>query len=155
MDGKLYEMPVWPDVYEQCAHQLVENEVIALVVRIDDIQSERFSISGGMLMKGKQTQELKRHIDQLQEPKSRKKQMVTEQNEKIMIHLDCSYTTLATVLELRDIFQDNPGTAQVAICFEDNGQKKQLEVSSFRVNPIPVLLDRIANIGAVKTVDHI
>ncbi len=123
-----YELPVWPDLYEEKSHLLAENQLLYAVLQverrddnlrlssrwIDDLTKVDEAMIGAC---DQAFDRAKHHIARMQMIKTQKKPEKMEKEITHQFRVDVSKTHLSHILKVKELFRSNPGKQAVEITF--------------------------------------
>jgi DNA polymerase-3 subunit alpha len=160
--GELYEMPIWPELFEAKGKILDDNALLIAVIQIDK-KEEPLKIHCKWIEDiTKLDEKLPEEFEEAYQDakkfslKSEKREAKMEKEVKkgVKLHVDIDKISLAKVLELKRLVAESPGGQAVDIVFQSN-QKGIATVSvdaGRGVNLTPELEAKIKNLPYVTEI---
>ncbi|QVL57934.1 MAG: DNA polymerase III subunit alpha [Simkaniaceae bacterium] len=140
-----FELPVWPDMYEENSHLFVENQLLFSILQVekeeDSIRLRCRSLEDLSTITEENIETLNTLFQQIKKVASsdsrrRKKQkevkpMENVEEKKLHLTLDANLVRLSEIIKLKKLFHKYPGTSPVNLAFQ-SGEKKvgTIEVES-------------------------
>jgi DNA polymerase-3 subunit alpha len=172
-----FELPIWPDMYEQKHHLLSENQLIYAVLQLEKESGELklqcrwlddlTKVDGSMVAEcdtAYDKAKMQAKLSELRE-KNAKQRPENKTNEKIKdekkpmstllhIKLDIDQVRLSQILQMKDLFRASPGAVPIRIEFlaEDQIVGNVRIDSTWGVNPTGQLEDSLKKIAPIKSV---
>jgi len=139
-----FELPIWPDLYEEKAELFHENRLLFAILQVDkENESLRLrcrAVEDLSSLSEDQVKTLNTIFDQVKgmaksEAKRKKKQPnqvnMEQKQQKLHLVLDADQTRFSQIVKLKKLFHRFPGAASVAIAFHASQQRVgTLEVES-------------------------
>ncbi|MCB1116406.1 MAG: DNA polymerase III subunit alpha, partial [Chlamydiia bacterium] len=162
-----FELPVWPDLYEDNSHLLVETQLLFAILQvekegdalrlrtraIEELQAISEEKKGAIET---QFNEFKQRAksDTRKKKKNQGENVVEKTEEKTLsLFLDPNNTKLSEIIQLKKIFHKHPGTSPVRLIFK-NGEKEvgAVEVESkWGVGQSAELLERLKSLSFIQS----
>ncbi len=132
-----FELPVWPDMYEDNSHLFIENQLLFSILQVekedDSIRLRCRSLKDLSTINEENTQQLNTLYEQIKKVASsdlrgKKKQnaetsMDKVEEKKIHLTLDANLLRLSEIIKLKKVFHKYPGTSPVYLAFH-SGEKR-------------------------------
>jgi len=138
-DGMVsYELPVWPELYEEKGHLLRENQLLYAVFQLDGEGSEIKLTCRWLDDLTQANEEMIHACDQAYDkakhqlerakmiknaPKKQPKEKKKNMPKKVEIHVDIEAVGHSDILNLRDLFEQHRGDNPLCITFNASGHK--------------------------------
>ncbi|NRA89678.1 MAG: DNA polymerase III subunit alpha [Simkaniaceae bacterium] len=132
-----FELPVWPDMYEDNAHLLIENQLIFGILQVDK-EEDNLRLRCRSLVDLRQIEmenkaEIEATYTQIKDmakasSRRKKKQngaekMETQDTKKLLLTLDANTVRLSEIVKLKNLFHKYPGSSPISIAFRSSSQK--------------------------------
>lgn len=140
-----FELPIWPNMYEENSHLFIENQLLFAVLQIEkegdalrlrcraleDLTAITEESKGRLSVLFEQMKELARS-DVKRKKKQNGEQVVEKTEEKTLsLILDPNLIRLSEIIILKKLFHRYPGTSPIEIVFQSEGRKVgTLEIES-------------------------
>lgn len=139
-----FELPIWPDLYEEKAPLFHENRLLFAILQVerenDSLRLRCRAVEDLSELSEDQVKTLNTIFDQVKgmaktEAKRKKKQTnqvdMQEKEQKLHLVLDADQTRFSQIVKLKKLFHRFPGSASVAIAFHASQQRVgTLEIES-------------------------
>jgi len=127
-----FELPIWPNIYEEKSHLLIENQLLCAILQVDQSEGP-LRLHCRVLedlteLDDAKVQMLNASFEQVKqvaksESKRKRKQMVDnklqEQDErKLHVTLDANHVTLSEIVKLKKLFHKFPGGSPLKLAFQ-------------------------------------
>ena len=136
------ELPIWPDMYEEKAHLLTENQLLYAILQLDRKDGRkrnncRYLEELSQIDEGKiaecddlfdrlKAQMRRREKMGEKKPPAEKKVLQKKPEEKkpthLKVHLDADRTRLSEILDLKKVFCEHAGKSAITLAFHSNGE---------------------------------
>lgn len=166
-----YELPVWPDIYEERGHLLMENQLLYAVLSLEKKEDalklqcrwfdELSKVSEEMIEEcdrafDKAKLQLNRFSSASYKNRENKPQMQQSTQEKLPLKLriDLARVRLSHILKLKEIFAAHRGEKAVQITFHQEGKPfSQLHIEGrYSVDPTSELKRKLSDLPSVESI---
>jgi DNA polymerase-3 subunit alpha len=178
---KRYELPIWPEMYEEKLPLLRENQVLAAVISVDKREGTRLSchwIADIASMSAALVEECDKAYDKAKMPKFRPKEGFSKagkgesegqkekasapapkpEKEKAMllkIVLDLTSARLSHILQIKQLLSQHEGASKVEISFQAPGRKGWVLYLDRTVSLQPALIEALKKIPSASKVESV
>jgi len=132
-----FELPVWPDMYEDNAPLLIENQLVFGILQVDkeegNLRLRCRSLVDLTQIKMENKAEIEATYTQIKDmakasSRRKKKQngaekMETQDTKKLLLTLDANTVRLSEIVKLKNLFHKYPGSSPISIAFHSSSQK--------------------------------
>ncbi|MDJ0651408.1 MAG: DNA polymerase III subunit alpha [Simkaniaceae bacterium] len=132
-----FELPIWPDMYEENSHLFLENQLLFSILQVekeeDFIRLRCRSVKDLTVISEENIDTFNtqyQHMKQVASADSRrkkkqkgKKSMEKVEEKKLHLTLDANLVRLSEIVKLKKIFSKYPGTSPVFLAFQANNRK--------------------------------
>jgi DNA polymerase III subunit alpha len=167
-----FELPVWPELFEEKAHILKENQLLYAVLQVERKENAALQLSAKGLedlttLDEAKAQTLDALYDRLKlsakapepkwkrEKKEKKEEAAPQEEVKhLVLKLDANSATLRGILALKDLFREYPGKSTIEIQFL-SGHERIGTVSidaQWGIKNSPALLEKLRSLKFLGTV---
>ena len=127
-----FELPIWPNIYEEKSHLLIENQLLCAILQVDQAEGP-LRLHCRVLedlteLDDAKVQMLNASFEQVKqvaksESKRKRKQMVdnklqAQDERKLHVTLDANRVTLSEIVKLKKLFHKFPGGSPLKIAFQ-------------------------------------
>ncbi|MDN3509567.1 MAG: DNA polymerase III subunit alpha [Candidatus Neptunochlamydia sp.] len=132
-----FELPIWPDMYEENSHLFIENQLLFSILQVEkEGDSVRFrcrSLEDLTVISEKNVETFNTLYQQLKKSASsdfrRKRKQKDEkpmekvEDKKLRLTLDANLVRLSEIVTIKKLFSKYPGTSPVFLAFQANDMK--------------------------------
>ncbi|HEY5259886.1 MAG TPA: DNA polymerase III subunit alpha, partial [Rhabdochlamydiaceae bacterium] len=154
-----FELPIWPELYEEKGHLLVDNQLLIAVLQVDK-KEEALKLQCKWL--GDLTNFDEKACNEAYDRAKRQgkmndkiaKQKKDEVASQLTLKIDAEVCRLSHILELKDLFRTYPGNCSIHIEFCVNDQKvSALAIdSTWGISLHPQLEERLRTFPSIKSI---
>lgn len=149
-----YELPIWPKLFEEVQHLLVENQLLYAVLEAEEERlncrwlADLTKVDEAMMVACDHAYDGAKNRRRFE--KKKKEEAPKPVETSMRIKLDADRVSLTEILEMKKIFRGSPGEAPVHLDFQ-TGAKLSID-SAWGVTPSAKLKEDLLKIKSVKEV---
>ena len=132
-----FELPIWPNIYEENSHLFIENQLLYAILQVekeeDTLKLRCRTLSALTDLEGKKIQMMQAAFEQAKnaaksESKWKKKKMVENESDKkneqqLQLQIDANQVKLSQIVYLKKLFHRFPGGSPIVLNFIDEAKK--------------------------------